>query len=80
MGRDRDEYSGRYTREYPVVKFREAVEKSDGLSTAEVAEIVGCSSDLAYRRLKELEEDGGVVANLVGGSYQWKPTESENEN
>jgi len=80
MNRDRDEYSGRYTREYPVFEFNEAVQKSDGLSTAEVADIVGCSSDLAYRRLKELEEDGEVVANLVGGSYQWNSKESEDEN
>jgi predicted ArsR family transcriptional regulator len=74
MPKDRDDFSGRYTREYPVKDFQAAVEDSeDGLSTQEVADIVGCSRDLAYHRLKELEEDGVVEANLVGGSFQWKP-------
>jgi len=77
MGRDRDEYSGRFNREYPVSQFKEAVENSEGLSTNEVAEKVGCSQKLAYRRLKELEESGEIEANLVGGSYQWKPKESK---
>jgi len=79
MGPDRDDYSGRFTREYPVKQFREAIRQSDGLSTRQVAERVGCSTDLAYRRLKELEESGEISANLVGGSYQWKTVNAENE-
>jgi len=79
MDRDRDDFSGRFTREYPVRQFKEAVVNSDGLSTQGVADKVGCSRDLAYRRLKELEERGEVRVERVGGSFQWFLLESENE-
>lgn len=71
MERDRDEYSGRFTREYSVNQFKEVVDNSEGISTKEVAEKVGCSRDLAYRRLRELKQEDQIEAELIGGSYRW---------
>lgn len=77
MGRDRDEFSGRYNREYDVGDFVEALKDLESASTSQVAEEVGCSRDLAYRRLKELKENGVVSAELIGGNYRWSVKSNE---
>lgn len=77
MGRDRDEYSGRFTREYNLVDFVKAVKKLAPASTLEIAEEIGCSRDLAYHRLKELDENGAVNGKVVGGTYHWFPGETD---
>jgi predicted HTH transcriptional regulator len=77
MGRDddreRDNRSGRYTTEYKPEAFIEAVEKLGLASTRDVADEVGCSYDLAYRRLKELADEGNIEGNKIGNTYHWKP-------
>jgi len=71
MDRDRDEYSGRYTREYTDGDFVRAVKEQGSCSTTDVANHVGCSSDLAYRRLKELTAEGEIESEKVAGNYRW---------
>lgn len=71
MAPDRDDYSGRYTREYEDAEFVEAVEALSGASTADVADLVGCSRDLAYRRLNELAEEGSIEGEMIGRTYRW---------
>jgi DNA-binding Lrp family transcriptional regulator len=78
MGPERDEYSGRYNREFELSDFIAALQKTGPASTSKVAEEVGCSRDLAYRRLKELEEEGAVSGELIGGNYRWSVDTSEN--
>jgi len=71
MDRERDDFSGRYTEEYPLGTFLKSVERIGRASTTEIANEVGCSYDLAYRRLQELEEAEKVKGEIIGGSYNW---------
>ncbi len=78
MARERDDYSGRYTRTFALSDFVEAVEKVDTASTQHVADEVGCSYDLAYRRLKQLEEENKIGVEKIGNTYQWLPVSNSN--
>lgn len=73
--RDRDNFSGRYTTEFDIEDFLEAVEELDVATTQKVADEVGCSYDLAYRRLKELRDDGEISGQKVGNTYRWLSSE-----
>lgn len=66
----RDE-SGRWNPEFEDDDFIDAVDSLAVAGTQNVSTEVGCSYDLAYRRLKQLEEDGTVVSEKVGGSFVW---------
>jgi DNA-binding Lrp family transcriptional regulator len=74
---ERDEYSGRYNREFELSDFVSALQEIGPTSTSKIAEEVGCSRDLAYRRLKELEDEGIVSGELIGGNYRWSVDRSE---
>lgn len=69
-GDDRDE-EGRYTETYPDEAFLSAIEEVDVASTQNIADAVGCSYDLAYRRLKQLREDGEIEAQEVRNAFVW---------
>lgn len=71
MGRDRDEYSGRFTQEYSDDDFVRAVKELKSCSTSDVADYLGCSSDLAYRRLVELADEERINSEKVAGNYRW---------
>jgi len=77
MGRDRDEYSGRFTQEYTDEDFVRAVEELVSCSTTEVADHVGCSSDLAYRRLTELASESRIDSEKLAGNYRWFSTNED---
>jgi hypothetical protein len=68
MAEDRDE-KGKYTETYPDSAFFEAVRQLPVASTQNVAEEVGCSYDLAYRRLGDLFEKGALEREEVGNSF-----------
>jgi predicted ArsR family transcriptional regulator len=68
---DRDEESGKFTQKYSREAFLQAVNKLDNATTARVADEVGCSYDLAYRRLKRLEKEGEVSLTKIGSSFIW---------
>jgi GTP-sensing pleiotropic transcriptional regulator CodY len=70
MADDRDD-GGRFSEQYPDEAFVEAVRTLDVASTSNVADRVGCSYDLAYRRLGELESAGDVRSESVGRSFVW---------
>lgn len=69
--RDRDNRSGRYTTEFNLNEFVEAVESLEIASTQEVANEVGCSYDLAYRRLRQLCEEDRIEGRKVGNTFHW---------
>lgn len=71
MTTDRDEESGKFTQKYSREAFLQAVDKLDNATTARVADEVGCSYDLAYRRLKRLEKEGEVSLTKIGSSFIW---------
>ena len=62
---------GKFVEQYPRSSFLTAVERLSVASTQAVADEVGCSYDLAYRRLRRLEADGAVEHEAVGGSSVW---------
>jgi uncharacterized membrane protein len=70
--RDRDADTGRYSEEYPPDSFVDAI-KSDGgaTGTQDVANIVGCSYETAYKKLHKLAEAGTIVRRKVGNVNLW---------
>lgn len=77
--RDRDE-SGQYVTTYPDTAFLHAIREMDGLpGTGEIAAAVGCSHDLARRRLRELEEKEKVNAETVGNAVVWSLVDGETD-
>lgn len=70
MAKERDE-TGKFNREYEDDEFISAVASLSVASTQAVADEVGCSYDLAYRRLQDLEEQGQISVEKVGGSFVW---------
>jgi len=71
---DRDD-EGQFSEQYPREAFLQAVEDTPVASTQNVADEVGCSYDLAYRRLKRLESDGTVEHEDVGRAFVWMLSE-----
>lgn len=71
MAPKRDEDSGKFTDQYPREEFIEAVGELDIATTARVAEYVGCSYNLAYRRLREFEEEEAISKTDAGGLFIW---------
>jgi hypothetical protein len=69
---DRNEDTGRYRREYPLELFLTAVDELELATTSKVTEKVGCSYDLTYRRLNELEKQGNLTKQEIGGSFVWE--------
>lgn len=68
---NRDEESGEYSEQYCDDEFINAVSSLDLSTTNNIADRVGCSYNLAYRRLQTLLEDGLVEKSEVGGSFLW---------
>ncbi|WP_181690845.1 transcriptional regulator [Natronomonas sp. LN261] len=68
MPKDRDD-EGKYSQSYSDSDFVNAVKNLDVASTQLVSEKVGCSYDLAYRRLGDLYEEGILKRVEVGGSF-----------
>ena len=71
---DRDE-GGKFNQEYSDEEFLSAVENLPVAGTQKVADEVGCSYNLAYRRLKNLNESGQVNCEKVGSAFVWTRTE-----
>lgn len=72
MSPNRDEDTGQFTQEFPRSEFLEAVQSADPATTMAIAEAVGCSYDLAYRRLNALAEEDSLERIEVGGSFVWQ--------
>ena len=71
MGEDDQPESSR--KRYPLTAFIEAIEAEGGMAgTQAVAEHVGCSYELAYKRLSELKENERIESERVGNAHLWK--------
>lgn len=75
MGRERDKDTGKFTTQYQREDFLDALEQEDFLSTSDVAEIVGCTQNLAYRRLKKLENEEEVKSKEIGRFLAWQKSD-----
>jgi len=67
----RDDDSGQFTEQYPRKAFVQAVASIENATTTRVADEVGCSYDLAYRRLNALDSEGEIEKITVGSSFIW---------
>jgi Mn-dependent DtxR family transcriptional regulator len=75
---DRDEESGRYTGQYTTEDFLNAINAEGGMAgTGDIAGLVGCAHDTAYKRLQKLENDGLVSSRKVGNTLLWTISETE---
>jgi hypothetical protein len=72
---NRDDETGKYAEEYPDEAFLAAVDTVSPATTSSLADEVGCSYDLAYRRLQTLEAEGRLTSEDIGGSFLWAPGE-----
>jgi len=70
---EQDENTGQIKQKYPDSVFIEAVRDYAPASTSEVGESVGCSLENAYRRLKQLENEGKIESKMAGNSLIWVP-------
>jgi len=73
----RDERSGRFEAEFTDEEFIQTLDELDGAPTSEVAQEIGCKRNTAYKRLKQLEDDGLVEGEPVGNSLIWRPANEE---
>lgn len=76
--RDRDEESGRYTGQYTTEDFLDAINAEGGMAgTGDIADLVGCAHDTAYKRLQKMEDEGLVSSRKVGNTLLWTSSETE---
>jgi hypothetical protein len=71
-GAERDDDSGQYTETYPAERFVDAIaELDDMVGTQDVADHVGCSYETAYKKLRQLEDDGTIESKKVANARVW---------
>jgi hypothetical protein len=78
MPRERDE-RGRIKETYPLEEFVAAINELDTAGTRDVAEEVGCSYELAYKKLRTLEDEGRVSSKKFGNTLVWFAQGGETE-
>jgi hypothetical protein len=78
MPRQQDPETGQFTSVYDDEAFLNALRELGQGGTGEIAELVGCSDDHAYRRLRSLQEDGRVASRVVGGAKLWERVDGPN--
>lgn len=68
--------AGRFGMEYDRQDFLVAVGETDHATAKKIAKRVGCSPDLARKRLRQLEDEGVVESIDLGRTLLWKLTEN----
>lgn len=76
MGKDRDE-SGKFTEVVSDNEIIAYLQKTEGASTAEVADNFDYERPTAYRRLKDLEDEDQVESREIGNSLLWLVSQSD---
>ena len=72
MPRKQDSQSGRFSEVYSNEDFLSLLDERGQAATSEIADALGCSREHAYRRLRDLEDEGEVESRTVGGSKLWE--------
>lgn len=78
MPRQQDTDSGKFTQVYSDEEFIDALDELAQAGTAEVAETVGCGEKLAYRRLRDLEDESRVESRSIGNAKLWELADGTN--
>jgi DNA-binding MarR family transcriptional regulator len=69
----RNSESGRFVEKYPREEFLSAISKAGGSAgTGEIARIIGCDHDTAYKKLHRMERDGIVAKRNIGNTLLWR--------
>lgn len=71
-GRERDEDTGKFTEEYPLEEFLQALEEIGPAGTTDIAEHIGCDRRTAYLKLQSLEEENEIQSRKVGNALLWE--------
>lgn len=74
MPRKQDSGSGRFSEVYTDEDFLTTLDELGQAATSEVADSLGCSREHAYRRLRDLEDQGDVESRTVGRAKLWERT------
>ena len=74
----RDDH-GRFAPEYTDEELLDAVRRYNSAGTSEVAEAVGCTTQNADYRLRQLEDVARVESKKVGRSLVWTLPGGESE-
>ena len=75
---DRDKETGRYTGQYTTEDFFDAINSEGGMAgTGDIAELVECAHDTAYKRLRQMEKEELVVSRKVGNTLLWEIKKNE---
>jgi hypothetical protein len=69
---ERDTSTGQYNEQYSRDAFLTAITTTDPPTTSNIADTVGCSYDLAYRRLTALADTDEITKTDVGGTFLWQ--------
>ena len=72
MPRQQDPETGKFSPVYDDENFLNALRELGQAGTGEIADLVGCSNDHAYRRLRSLQEEGQVKSRTIGGAKLWE--------
>lgn len=75
---DRDG-SGQFTQQYPDDAFLQAVRAHEPGGTSEIAAAVGCTTQNADYRLRQLEAAGAVTSKKIGGTLVWTTHHDEGD-
>ncbi|AUV80259.1 hypothetical protein C2R22_00095 [Salinigranum rubrum] len=79
MTEDRRDEHGQFAPEYTTEEFLNAVREHEPAGTSEVAEAVGCTTQNADYRLRQLREGGRVASKKIGRSLVWTLTNDTEE-
>ena len=72
----RNDASGQFVEKYPREAFLRAIAEAEPVAgTGEVANVVGCEHDTAYKRLQRLLDEGTVEKRKVGNMLLWSLTD-----
>lgn len=77
MVKNRDEESGQYTETVTDDEILAYLSKQNGVGTIDIADQFDYEQPSAYRRLKQLEDEGRVTNRKIGGSLFWETVDQE---
>ncbi len=70
--RERNEDDGKFTEEYPLEDFLNALDELGPSGTTDVSDYVGCDRRTAYLKLQALDDDDKISSRKVGNALLWE--------
>lgn len=70
--RPRNSFGSRLIEQYPKEKIWELMPDDVFLTTTQIGNLIGCTNQCAYMKLRELLDEGKVVRSNISRYYIWK--------